>query len=157
MDKQPQNKRFSLCRIWNHASYILINEIVSVVSATRNPIINVIDCFINAVGVIYELRVVFQVASLVQVRSVNEVPVILPFPINPLFFELICECSALNKWIIELRSNHVWPCSRVNSQHLVRPVKCNLPFSGGLKHVIGCPSDEDMAKFPKSMRASEKQ
>ncbi len=75
--------------IWNHASYIFIDEVISVVAVSCNPVINMIDSLVNAVGIINELRIVLEIPTLVQVRCVNKVPSILPLPIDALLLELI--------------------------------------------------------------------
>ena len=90
MNEKTKSEGFLLVSTVNSLSDIPVNEIVFVVSFFSEPVINVFDCSHDAVGVVYELRVVLQVAALVEVRSVNEMPVVLPLLSS--FFQLISKC-----------------------------------------------------------------
>ncbi len=156
MNKQSQNEWFCLLGIWNHASYIFIDEVISVVAVSCNPVINMIDSLVNAVGIINELRIVLEIPTLVQVRCVNKVPSILPLPIDALLLELISKSWTLNKRIIEFWSYHLRSCRGVNFQHLICLVKRISSFSSRLEHIISSSCYENMPEFPESMGASEK-
>jgi len=103
MNEKTKSEGFLFLSAVNSLSDIPVNEIVFVVSFFGEPVIYVFDGSHDAVGVILELRVVLQVSSLVEVRSVNKMPVVLPLLSS--FFQLISECRAFNEWIIALRSN----------------------------------------------------
>jgi hypothetical protein len=119
MNKQPQNKGFCLLWVWDHASNISINKVVCVISVSGNPVIDVINCLIYTIWIINELGIVLKVSALIQVRSVDEMPSVLPLPINTRLFELVSKGCTLNKWIIELRFYHLRSRWWINSENLI--------------------------------------
>jgi hypothetical protein len=83
---------------------VLHNSSVSVtllvVALVRQPVDDVGDVLSDVVHILLELRVVLQVAALIEVGDVHEVPVGLPAA--ALVLDLVSECSALHERVLVL-------------------------------------------------------
>ena len=100
VNQETKSKGFLLISPVNSARDVPVHEIVFIVTGFTQPIVDVLDGLNNTIGVILKVRIVIEAAPLVQVRSVNEMPVVLP--LLPSLLDLISEGGALNEWIATL-------------------------------------------------------
>ena len=117
VDEKAESEGLLLLSSVDSARDVPVHKVVLVVSLLLKPIIYVLNGFDYAVWVILELRVVLKAPTLVKVGGVNEMPVILP--LLPSLLDLICESSAFNEWIVELRSDGTLVRVRVHLQQVI--------------------------------------
>ena len=112
VDEKAESEGLLLLSPIDSARDVPVDKVVLEVSLLLKPIIYVLNGFDYAIWVILELRVVLEAPTLVKVGGVYEMPVILPLLAGLL--DLICESSAFNEWIVELRSDRTLVRARVH-------------------------------------------
>ena len=137
-----------LCPI-DSARDVLEDKVVLVVALLLKPIIDVLNGFDYAVWVILKLRVVLKASTLVKVGGVNEMPVILP--LLPGLLDLICESSAFNEWIVELRSDGTLVRVRIHLQQVICLPEDISSLSRELELLICYSGYKDVAVLPEGM------
>jgi len=149
VDEKAESEGLLLISPVDSARYIPVDKVVLEVTLLLKPIIDVLNGFNYAVWIILELRVVLKASTLVKVGGVNEMPVILPLLAGLL--DLICESSAFNEWIVELRSDGTLVRVRIHLQQVICLPKDISSLSRELELLICYSGYKDVAVLPEGM------